>query len=265
MDHLSASALSLFIQCPEQYRLRRIKKIPEGYGLSQFIGTVDHATHAWNLTQKIETGVDMTTEMMAALYTTEWGKALDENGDPDWDGSEEIKIHDQGQQMVLLYHDQVSPTINPIKVEQRFEEKLPGIPVPILGYPDVEEAHRIIERKTSAKKMSKPKPNWLFQGHIYSLILDKDVEWHVVTKQVTPQIITPEEAPDLMLSEANHDATLRTLQQAAELLNDTYVRYGPDSPWPTNGTFHTWLCDYCSFGPRYGNTCVAWNAQSPYL
>lgn len=265
IEWLSASALNLFIQCPEQYRLRKIKKIPESMGLSRFIGIVDHAAVAANLGQKIETRQDISIEALAKVYTHEWNLALEKDGEPDWENSEEITVHDKGLGMAMLYHEQVSPLIQPIKVEERFEETIKGVPIPIVGYPDVEEPRRIIERKTSAKRMNKPKPGWTFQGNIYSLIFDKPVEWHCVTTQVTPQITTPETSPELLLENDNHDATIRTLTQAAYLLNDTYIRYGPDRVWPTLGTFHDWLCSYCFAGPRYGDSCAAWNTESPYL
>lgn len=265
VDWLSASSLAMFIACPEQYRLRKIKRIPESMGLNRFIGIVDHNATATNLTQKISSKKDLPVEEVAGVYNTEWDQTIADEGTPDWGTSEEDAVKDQGLGMVCLYHTIISPSIQPIRVEARFEEKLPGVPVPLVGYPDVEEDALIIERKTSSKKMNKPKPGWVFQGNIYSMILSKPVAWHCVTKQVMPQITTPDTSPDLLLDGANHDATLRTLQQAAYLLNDTYIRYGENSVWPTLGTFHDWLCSYCSFGPRYGNSCAAWNPQSPYL
>lgn len=264
-EYLSASSLTLFMTCAEQYRLRKIKKIPEGAGLSRFIGQVDHATTATNLTRKVTSKVDMPALELAEIFHSEWDNTISEEGEPDWEGSEEEIERDRGLSMAMMYHEYVSPSIIPIKVEQRFEEMIPGIPVPIIGYPDIEESGQIIERKTSATKVNKPKPAWIFQGRIYSLVIGKQVAWHCVTKQKTPQITTPETSPDLLLPRSNNDATVRTLQDAAYLLNETYIRLGPDRPWSTNGTFHPWACDFCAFGRKYANSCVAWNPESPYL
>jgi hypothetical protein len=90
------------------------------------------------------------------------------------------------------------------------------------------------------------------------MVLDKPVEYQVITKQKTPQVVTAEEAPDLMIANGYRDATLETLGQAVHTLNDLWARYGPDAAWPTNGVLHDWLCGYCFAGPKYGNHCVAW-------
>lgn len=265
VEWLSASALSTFIACPELYRLQKIKKIKESMGLSRFTGIVDHSATAANLSQKIETHQDITTEELMKVFAREWDLTIEQEGEPEWGLDEQDAALEKGLEMVSLYHETISPMIQPIKVEQRFEEKVKGLPVPIVGYPDVEEKGLIIERKTSSKKMNKPKPGWTFQGNIYSLVLDKPVAYHCVTNQVTPQITTPLTSPDLMLENSNHDATVRLLQHAAYMLNDTYIRLGEDRPWATLGVLHDWRCNFCFAGPKYANSCVAWNPESPYL
>lgn len=257
LEHLSASSLTLFIQCPEQFRLRKIKKIPESTGVEKFIGIVDHATHAANFKRKIDTMQDFTLDRMHGLYNAHWDETIAVEGEPEWkDGPDET--HQHGQQIMQVYHEQISPTILPLHVEERFEQKIPGLAIPIVGYIDVEERSKLIERKTVKSKLSKPKPKWLLQGRLYSLAYQKDVEWHVVTRAKTPQVVTPEMEPGLRLTNSDHDGTVTIILQAAELLNDTYIRYGPNHPWPTNGVFHDWMCSYCGFGPKYGKQCVAW-------
>jgi hypothetical protein len=246
----------MLIQCPEQYRLRHIQKIREGMGPDKFIGIVDHAAHAENFRQKIRTSEDLDVEYMRGLYRAKWTQTIENEGDPEIEKEEEMQA--TGLLMMETYHENASPTIAPIKVEERFEEKLPGLPVPIVGYPDVETKDRIVERKTSKTRLTKPKSKWQLQGRIYSMVFDKPVEYHVITKQKQPQLVTPEAAPDLLLSTGFRDATLETLEQAVHTLNDLWARYGPDRPWPTNGVLHDWLCGYCFAGPKYGNHCVAW-------
>lgn len=257
VEHLSASSLAMLIQCPEQYRLRYVQHIRPSFGIDKFIGIVDHAAQAENFRQKIKSFEDLDVEYMRGMYRAKWDATIEDEGEPEWkDDPEEVK--QTGLLMMETYHAQVSPTITPIRVEERFEETLPGLPVPIIGYPDVETAERIVERKTSKSKLTKPKSKWTLQGRIYSLILDKPVEYQVITKQKTPQCVTALEAPDLLVANGFRDATLETLDQAVHTLNDLWARYGPDRPWPTNGVLHDWLCGYCFAGPKYGNHCIAW-------
>lgn len=265
IEYLSASSIAQFIACPEQFRLRRLKRIPESKGVDQWIGTIDHNAHSQNLGQKITSGVDLSTDEMHQIYDAEWEKEMELEGEPEWyeNFPDEVKSH--GHLMVETFHEVVSPTITPIAVESRFEERVKGVPIPIVGYVDVEETGRLIERKTSKARTSKPKPGWLLQGRIYSLIYQKPVEWQIITKAKTPTVCMAETDPGLRLELENVDSTVLLLQQAATMMNDCYNRYGEDRPWPLLGVMHTFQCSYCFAGPKYANNCVAWNSESPYL
>lgn len=257
-EHLSATALSLLVVCPEQFRLRRIKRIPEVWGIDKFIGTVDHKSHQVNFEQKIKSGKDMLSEDMAFTYDQVWDQEILQDEEPDWFGKDPQGVRAHGWLMVEAYHDLASPSVQPLHVEERFELSVPEVPIPIVGYIDVEEKGKLIERKTTGARVKKPKAKWLTQGRLYSLAYAKPVEWHVVTKQVTPQVCLPEYEPGLRLEVVNQDATVLMVQQAAHTLNDLWNRYGPDRPWPLNGLYHDWACNYCGFGPNYGKNCIAW-------
>lgn len=257
VESISASAIALLIQCPEQYRLRKIKKIPETMGVDRFVGIVDHAVHGENFSQKIYTATDLDTRAMEAQYTVKWDSTIADEGAPVWESPIE-ETYDLGLRMMQLYHEVASPDIQPVRVEERFEQKSKGWPVPLVGYPDIETKDCIIERKTTSQKVSKPKSKWVVQGRIYSLVLDKPVRYDVVTKQKTPQVVTAADSPELMIDKRHYDSTANMVAQALTTLDDYWVRYGPDNPWPTHGLYHDWLCGYCAFGPRYGNNCVAW-------
>lgn len=261
IEQLSASALTMLFQCPEQFRLRRVKHIPDTRGLDKFIGIVDHATHEVNFINKIATGEDLPIDDMLSSYDLVWDREIFDEGEPIWNGEEPAEVNSHGKLMVQTYHELVTPTVTPVTVESRFEEHLKGVPVPIVGYTDVEEKNRLIERKTTKTRMSKPKPQWMLQGQIYSMFADKPVDWHIVTRAKTPTVCTPETDPGLHLERANTDATVLLIQQGIHMINDLYVRYGPDQPWPMNGLLHPFICGYCAFGPKYRNDCVAWREQ----
>jgi hypothetical protein len=164
--------------------------------------------------------------------------------------------------MTLLYHEFAAPSVQPIAVESRFSERLPGVPVPIVGYIDVETQTTLVERKTTKTKLKVPKPNWLLQGRLYSMVYEKPVEWQLVTRQVTPQLVLPEDEPGLRLGDSHPDATIRMVQQAAYMLEDFWFRYGPDNPWPLHGLAHPYQCSFCFAGPKYGASCVAWQTDN---
>jgi len=254
MSHVSSTAISDFIQCPEAFRQKRILRYPDRMNQARFIGIVDHSTHAINFSQKINSGEDLTTEEMLTAYSLAWEHTLNHEGEPVWK-EDPVKTYSRGEQMITLYHEQVSPNVMPIAVEQRFEEKINGLPIPVVGYIDLEEETVVRERKTAANRVSAPKPRWRFQGRVYQLATGKPVQWDVVTKQVTPQLVTADTVPAMLMPIQNKDTTVRMIRQTVEAMADIYDRYGPDNPWPTNGLFgEDWNCKQCS----YQETCIAW-------
>jgi hypothetical protein len=261
IEHLSASSLSMLMTCPEQFRLRRIKKIPESRGLEKFIGTVDHETWAVNFKRKIDSSRDMSRESLHNVYQLSWDNEILDEGEPDWKDQDPTATHEHGLLMVDTYAQQVAPTVVPIRVEERWEQEIPDVPIKVIGYVDIEEKDRIVERKTSKTKLSKPKPAWELQARLYNMAYQKPVEWQIITRQVTPQIVLADTEPALRLDHTDHDSTVLIVQQAAEMLQNFWLKYGPDHPWPTQGILHPFMCGYCFAGPKYGNHCVAWKGK----
>lgn len=260
--HLSASAIAQLTTCPEQFRLRRIKKIPESRGVDKFIGSVDHATLEDSLRFKLREKTDYPLEVMPTVYKRAWDSSIQEDGIPDWNGASPRDILDHGELMAILYHESITPTIQPRAIEERFEEVIPGVPVPVVGYADVVENGRIIEKKTSKQKVSTPKPQWLLQGRIYQLSYDnRPIEWHVVTRSKTPGIFTPLNEEGLRLEQSDRDSTALIIRQAWGHLADLWQRYGPDKPWPFHGITHPFQCGLCFAGPKHSGKCVAWGGQ----
>lgn len=227
-------------------------------GIDKLMGAVDHETAAKNFAQKISTETDLPLDEMEQIYDDCWDEMIEENGEPVWEKPEE-ETRALGKRMTHIYHEHVAPLVQPISVENRFELELPGVPVPLIGYVDVETRGALIERKTTKTRLKTPKPGWLMQGRIYSMTYDKPVEWQLITRQAAPQVVLPETEPGLRLENAFADATVKMVQQAAWLLEDLWLRYGPDNPWPLHGLTHPFQCQYCFAGPRYGAHCIAWD------
>ena len=229
IHHLSASAIAQLTTCPEQFRLRRILKIPESRGPDKFIGAVDHSTLEDALRYKLRENQDYPLDWMPAIYDTAWDHEIQEEGEPDWYDQDKQEIHDTGLDMAVIYHDSVTPTINPIAIEERFEQEIPGVPIPVVGYADVVESSRIIEKKTSKARVRNPKPQWILQGRIYQMSYDDlPVEWHLTTRSKTPGVFTPETDEGLRLERSDRDSTALIIRQAWGCLTDYWRRYGPD-------------------------------------
>lgn len=261
LERLSATSLSTAIQCPEQFRQKYLLKKPEKLFGERFVGIVNHKTHELGFEYKMRTGTDFTLAQMKERYMQTWKDVLDDQGEPDWKDTDTVKAFQSGMDMVELYHEKVGVHVHPIAVEQRFEFDIPGIPSKIVGYLDVVETGKVRERKTSAQRVKKPKARWRFQGKLYQIAAGLPVQWDVVTRQVTPQLCLAEEFPDLYMPYTNPDPTIRIIRDTALRINDLYARHGADQPWPTTGIFGDWLCDYCTFGPRYESSCIQWGGS----
>ena len=254
VEHFSASSLGTAIICPEKWRRRYLLHERERTHVGAFVGIVDHATHAENFQQKIESGEDLELPWMQGKYRARWATQR-EKEEPVWDGEAPDDMLARGLLMVEAYHTLVSPSVHPLKVEERFEETLPGVPRPLIGYMDVVQSDVITERKTSKRRESKPKADWRFQARVYQMVADLPTEWHVVTTQATPQLVTPETEPALYQEKGNPDTVLLLIQQTVRRLNDLYERYGAEGTWPLEGIFHTWACNYCGYKET---GCPAW-------
>ena len=261
IETLSATSMMKAVACPEAWRRRYLLHEREGFGVDRFVGSVDHATIAGFMDDKKNTGMVWSPEQLFGAYSWCWDDELkksEEGGEPPNFGTEDPgKLSDQGKLMVHTYVKEAARHVEPIAVESRFEEKVPGVPVPVIGYIDLETQEKIIERKTSKTKVSKPRPGWQFQGKVYQLAQRKPVEWHVSTRQVTPQVVT-----GITLPVVNPDPTVVMIQSIWAMLNDYYQRYGTTSPWPTTGLFHPWMCGTCGYGPSHQASCVAWKDQT---
>lgn len=260
-DHLSASSLNLLQRCPENWRRRYVSHERDGKNGALVWGGADHYAHEVNFRQKIESHVDLPVEDVKLAFAEGFDRAVDEGGgmsQVSWGDDDAGALKDAGVRMVAAYHEQVSPSVQPVAVEARFEVAIPGLPVPVIGYIDVETEDSSIERKTAKAKTVVVKPGWRIQGLLYQLSNPNPIDWHVSVKTKTPSIYTPAIEPGLRLVDSRADLTQRLVLNLATQLVSLLDTYGPDEPWPGAIT-HDWSCSYCPFGPRADNSCSWWS------
>lgn len=263
--HVSASSLSMFERCAEMWRRRYVLGEIEPPSGALVWGSADTKAHAVNFVQKIESHEDLSTDdvqgAFAALFDAEVDAA---GGDVDWRDDDPADLKDRGVALVATYHRQVSPRVQPTAVEERFELQLPGVPVPFIGYIDVETGPVAIERKT-AKARSQSIPPWYrVQTMGYALAAGKPVELHISAKTKTPAVYTPEEEPGLLLGySANLSAIAeRAITTRVRALLAVYHEFGPDQPWPDaigTQSWHMAVCEMCGWGPNGSKGCTWWS------
>jgi hypothetical protein len=259
-DHLSASQMTMFQRCPEQFRRRYVLGHRERPAAAMVWGSADHYAHEQNFTQKIHSGEDITEADVKVAFAEGFDRAIDRaGGDVDWGDEKPGDLKDKGVELVGVYHRQVSPSIQPTAVEAKFSVQVPGVPVPVIGFVDVETEPVAIERKTAKAKVSEAKPDWLIAGLLYQAVTEKPVDWHVSVKTKTPAVYTPVDAGKLRLE--FHAAAVgraeRIVKSVARTLAAYYAEFGPDEPW-TGAITHPWACGFCGFKP----TCYWWTTSA---
>lgn len=255
-DHFSATQTNTARRCLETYRRVYVQGHRTPPASAMLWGGADHAAIAWNLSQKVRTHVDLPVDEVQDAFCDSLDAKVDEAGGPSevvWDDSY-ADIKDRGTQLVAVYHNQVAPALQPLSVESDFSLPVEGVPVPVVGFIDVETEGRVIERKTSKRREKAPKADWLLQGKIYQLAAKKPVEWHISVK-TKPAVVTPDHEEGLAASFSDPALSLaqRQLTQAAARVVWAMSKFGPESPWP-DATDHPWACNYCGFRP----TCPWW-------
>lgn len=153
IEHLSYSSISLFQSCSEAWRRKYIAKEPTFSSPELAFGTAFHAT----LEQHLQTG-----QPVIDLWQEQWQKAAtDDSRSPIvWGVEQPEKYHNEGVRM--LTHPAILEGIERIgqqyqsgALERKVELRVPGVPVPVIGYIDVMLIGGIpADFKTSSKSWS---------------------------------------------------------------------------------------------------------------
>lgn len=261
-DHLSASSISTFARCPEQFRRRYLQGEKERPAAAMVWGSADHAAHELNFRQKIDTHEDLGEDDVTLAFAEAFDRSVEREGgatEIDWREEKPGAVKDKGVALVGHYHRKVSPSVQPLAVEKNIRHRVSGIPVPVVGRVDVVTEEAVIERKTAARVMREPQPHWLLQGRIYQAATGKPAVWHISTKTKLPAVYTPAQEPGLLLGldPKMIDATEERVRRIVAVLLHLCATFGPDEPWPSSAPDYGWACGFCGFRP----TCAWWGGK----
>jgi hypothetical protein len=266
IHHFSATSIRMLRICPEQYRQRYILGRKERPGEALTLGKAVHSALGFSHLQKIESHEDLPVPVVVEYFHDKaWPEAVEADG-----GEEEIRwdkkpedVRRDGDRVTKAYHSVVSPRVQPLAVEKKFEIVVPGVPVPFQGYIDVEEEHNVDDVKTGKQVQRKPDANWRFQGTLYTVATGKPTHFHSVSRAQTPSIATPKESPEMIVTphETQVAYVEKVLRDYAAQVEWYFMRFGPDEPWPTTGVFMDYkggpACNFCGFR----KWCVAWTHE----
>ncbi len=260
-DHTSASQLSKFDQCPEQWRQKYIKKQRERVGVPLIIGNADHAAYETAWRHKINTGTLPPLKDIEDMYRQKFDDAIEKNGGDSeiaWKDTKPGEAVDSGIGTLRAYYP-VAQRITPIALEAKFSYAPTSLPVPIIGYIDVETKDYTIERKRANRKPDRGEipGKHRIQGLVYRAVTRKPSHHHYSINTTKPYVITPAEHPTL---EQSYTPELPGMVEkyAGRILRTMHAfltMYGPDEPWP-GALEHPDACNWCFHRPN----CAWWAA-----
>jgi hypothetical protein len=237
IEHLSYSSISLYLDCPEAWRRKYIAQEPTKKTSALAFGSAFHGT--------IERMIQSTQYDWASIWSEEFGKAFQ---DITWESGETPEQH-YNEGVRLLSHEDVKTAIQSIQpkssdhIEKKVELRVPGVPVPVIGYIDIILADGTpADFKTSARSWTQDQANNSLQTLFYLAAMNQmgfEVNWRfkhfVFVKTKTPQVQVLE-----------HSHTPGELFFLFEMINRVWEGISKEF-FPLNPT--TWRCSekYCDF------------------
>jgi CRISPR/Cas system-associated exonuclease Cas4 (RecB family) len=160
-EHLSYSAITTFIRCGHQYRLRYWDGRKGPVGSSLVLGSAIHGALEYASKEQLRTGARPPSaelvEYVRGILAIEVAQAEARSGFPvDWKegkGLEWAKL--MVANGVTAYEDTVGKTLKPVLVEHGFTIGFQNVEYKLVGFLDIWDADSVVwDIKTSQKKMS---------------------------------------------------------------------------------------------------------------
>lgn len=192
IEHLSASSINLYMQDIPLFIVRYLAKHKSPTNSAMLRGTViDHAIgekHSFKEAQK---------EFMSLMnYHKKEGVTFDEVK-----AETEYKNIEKYLEVGLPYYEELG---EPVSYQKKVELEFDDLPIPVIGYVDLEYEDCIRDIKTTARKPSELLPTVQRQIAIYATALEKDrayADYLYVTKTKSEVITFEVDDIDMRLNE----------------------------------------------------------------
>jgi CRISPR/Cas system-associated exonuclease Cas4 (RecB family) len=193
LNHLSYSSISSYLLCGHAWRLHYIDKVQTPTAPALVMGSAWHDA----VEQHLRSGADL-----GAAWSTAWGTQLERNPEIAWGDDTPTMCAETGERMTAAKPvkdmlAEIRANFDPERgaLERRVELRVPGVPIPVIGYVDVITRDGIPgDFKTAARMWSDGKAEDDLQSLFYLAALnqagDPTPRWafrhYVVTKAAKP-------------------------------------------------------------------------------
>lgn len=140
LSHLSYSSVSLYLTCPRAWRYRYIEQVKTPTAAALAFGSTFHGVIEWT----IRNSQDGSRPDPVAMWSQDWGKRQEGPEQIEWGDTSWQQLHDEGLRMLGLPEtEQLLRGLAPFTdesgmwIERKVELRVPGVPLPIVGYIDL--------------------------------------------------------------------------------------------------------------------------------
>jgi hypothetical protein len=247
LDHLSYSSISLYTTCPAAWEKKYVEKIPTPTSAALVFGSAFH-TAVESLVGSRAAGKVVDAPV---LWSGVWNQTI-EGKDIVWNGDLPEELSNQGLRMLTHKDTQkvlhsISPMLHPDGepiIEQRVELRVPGVPVPIVGYIDVVLADGSpADFKTAARMWTQDQAEKELQPVYYIAALNQ--AGHVVPEgRFTHFVFTKTKTPQAAAFETRHE--ISQVFWLFNLIERTWraIESGSFPPNPSSWKCSEKWCDY---------------------
>ena len=249
LTHLSYSSINLYLTCPEHWRRKYLLQQPQPSTPALLLGSAFHGTVEDAISNAATFGKTFT---LAELWPTKWRAVLERDGDSiEWGADTPEQHYNDGlrlmsepavQQMV----DGLTPLVDAdgMFIERKVELRVPGVPVPVIGYIDLMTADGVPgDFKTSRNRWTQADAEGEIQPLVYLAALHQAGR-PVAGNRFRHYVITKTKKPEVQVIEHRHGMT--EIFWLFELIRRVWD--GIESElFPVNP--NAWLCSakYCAY------------------
>ncbi|MEL7626959.1 MAG: PD-(D/E)XK nuclease family protein [Anaerolineaceae bacterium] len=191
LQHLSYSSISMFLDCPEAWQRKYIAKEQTMSSPALAFGSAFHnSVERFVANKATKTNED---ESLLGMWGAEWKAASSDDKNIFWDLDTPEEHYNEGVRLlsdsvILKGIEQIDPMLYESKegivspmIEQRVELRVPGVPIPIIGFIDVIlDDGTPADLKTSRAKWSETKASDSLQSLFYLAALNQagfEINW----------------------------------------------------------------------------------------
>lgn len=201
IEHLSYSSISTWLMCPRSWRFRYVDKVEMAKSPALVFGSVFHNAIEEYIREKPI--IPHKVDILLAHWKLSWEAQLEQNSNVSWDKTpyeyENLGVTMLSNPETVAIIDNIVPLVGEdglSVIEKKVELRVPGVPVPVIGYIDVIEGDGVpADLKTSARSWSQKRADGEMQPTFYLAALNQlghqvvgQFRYYVFTKGRNPHV-----------------------------------------------------------------------------